>query len=156
VGQHGETFSVASAPGTNYVWTLPAGLTIVSGQGTNSITVDVTSTVNGIVSVAGTNAFGSTTLSTAEQTSAVTAIDPTALSYNLRIFPNPSNGTLVIESNQKSTFNLLNELGVLVQQVELNDSNNFTQRITLIESGVFILLGESNGKPVREKVIVTK
>ena len=37
----GESYSIASVPGaTSYYWTVPAGATVASGQGTTSITVD--------------------------------------------------------------------------------------------------------------------
>ncbi len=46
----------AIANATSYVWTLPAGATIASGSGTNSITVDFsTSAVSGNISVNGAN-----------------------------------------------------------------------------------------------------
>lgn len=46
----------AIANATSYVWTLPAGATVVSGSGTNSITVDFAETaVSGDISVYGTS-----------------------------------------------------------------------------------------------------
>ena len=36
----GNVFSVVSTPGSTYDWNVPAGASITSGQGTNSITVD--------------------------------------------------------------------------------------------------------------------
>ncbi|MBP6511230.1 MAG: T9SS type A sorting domain-containing protein [Bacteroidia bacterium] len=58
------TFSVALVPGiTNYTWTLPTGLTIVSGQGTNTINVSWTGAaahdgIAGVMSVVGSNGCG--------------------------------------------------------------------------------------------------
>ncbi|MCB0754561.1 MAG: gliding motility-associated C-terminal domain-containing protein [Flavobacteriales bacterium] len=46
----GAVYSVTNTPGSTYTWTVPAGATIVSGQGTNSITVDW-GTTGGQVSV---------------------------------------------------------------------------------------------------------
>ncbi|HRH61774.1 MAG TPA: GEVED domain-containing protein [Bacteroidia bacterium] len=49
----------AVATATNYVWTVPTGASIVSGAGTNSITVDYSgSAVSGNVSVYASNACG--------------------------------------------------------------------------------------------------
>jgi hypothetical protein len=49
---------------TNYVWTVPAGATIVSGNGTNSIVVDFGATaVSGNITVYGSSACGDGTLS---------------------------------------------------------------------------------------------
>jgi hypothetical protein len=54
----GLIYSTASVPGaTNYVWNVPAGATITSGAGTNSITVDW-GTSSGLVTVSTENACG--------------------------------------------------------------------------------------------------
>ncbi len=52
---------VFGAAATNgYAWTLPSGITIASGSGTNSITVNVATTfVTGVIKVAAVNACGS-------------------------------------------------------------------------------------------------
>jgi poly(hydroxyalkanoate) depolymerase family esterase len=40
INQNGVTYSVTNTSGSTYNWTVPAGATIASGQGTNSITVN--------------------------------------------------------------------------------------------------------------------
>lgn len=59
-GQRGVAFSTPSIYNANsYVWTLPEGARIASGEGTNSITVDFSATaVSGNVTVAGSNIYG--------------------------------------------------------------------------------------------------
>ncbi len=57
--QTGLTYSIAPVPGaTTYSWTMPAGATLVSGQGTTSIIVDFGTTSGSICVIAG-NACGS-------------------------------------------------------------------------------------------------
>jgi hypothetical protein len=57
-GEQGLAYSIALMFGaTNYNWVLPAGATIIAGQGTNSITVDWGST-NGLVTVTASNGCG--------------------------------------------------------------------------------------------------
>jgi poly(hydroxyalkanoate) depolymerase family esterase len=51
------TYSVSNTTGSTYQWTVPAGATIVSGQGTNSITVNF-GTASGNVSVIETTSGG--------------------------------------------------------------------------------------------------
>jgi hypothetical protein len=64
----GEVFSVNAQSGVSYAWTVPANYTIVSGQGTNSISVNIgTSAANGTISVTGSNTCGTST-----QTAAIT------------------------------------------------------------------------------------
>jgi hypothetical protein len=40
------TYSVSAGVGSNYVWTLPQGMSIQSGEGTNSITVSIQNPIN--------------------------------------------------------------------------------------------------------------
>jgi hypothetical protein len=56
----GVAYSVAAVPNaTTYVWTLPAGATIATGTGTNSITVNYgTNAVSGNITVYGNNLCG--------------------------------------------------------------------------------------------------
>jgi len=58
IGVAGTIYSVSGVPGTSYTWTVPAGWSITSGQGTDSITVTVGSTA-GIIDVVPSNACGS-------------------------------------------------------------------------------------------------
>jgi hypothetical protein len=60
-GQTTATYSVAPVFNTtNYIWSLPVGLTALSGAGTTQITVNIASTfVGGSLSVAASNACGS-------------------------------------------------------------------------------------------------
>ena len=52
-------FSISTIPGaTSYVWSVPPGATIVSGQGTTMITVDFSNACSGNVSVYGQNSCG--------------------------------------------------------------------------------------------------
>ena len=59
-GDTGVVFSVPTiAHATQYIWSLPAGATIVSGNGTNTITVDFTLTASdGLITVYGENSIG--------------------------------------------------------------------------------------------------
>ncbi|MFN9595165.1 MAG: T9SS type A sorting domain-containing protein, partial [Bacteroidota bacterium] len=52
----GHVYSVTAVAGLTYNWTMPSGLTLVSGQGTNSIVVDAAASwIQGNVSVTATN-----------------------------------------------------------------------------------------------------
>lgn len=61
VAATGVTYSIASIPNaTSYVWSLPAGASIASGDGTNSITVNYALSASaGNITVYGNNTFGS-------------------------------------------------------------------------------------------------
>ncbi len=66
-GQQGVAYSVGTITGaTGYVWTLPAGATIATGNNTNSITVNYSNTaISGDITVYGTNSCGNGTVSPA-------------------------------------------------------------------------------------------
>ncbi len=60
-----KSYSVTNVPGVSFVWSVPSGATIVSGQGTNTISVNYTSTfINGAISVYANTACGTSTLRT--------------------------------------------------------------------------------------------
>lgn len=52
-----QTYSVSSTPNTTYFWSVPAGYTLLSGQGTSEITVNI-GTTNGSLLVAPSNSCG--------------------------------------------------------------------------------------------------
>ena len=57
-----ETYAVTNVAGITYAWSVPAGMTILSGQGSNSITVQVSQAyTTGSISVVAGNACGNST-----------------------------------------------------------------------------------------------
>lgn len=57
-----ETFSVTAVSGMNYVWTVPTGATILSGQGTATVSIQFSSTFGkGSISVMAQNTCGTST-----------------------------------------------------------------------------------------------
>ncbi|MRR22434.1 hypothetical protein EG830_05575, partial [bacterium] len=75
-GAAGQSYSVGEVTGaTSYTWTLPAGWTITSGDGTNSIAVTV-GTSGGTVSVTASNANGTSPASALSVTVNQTPVIP--------------------------------------------------------------------------------
>lgn len=93
---NGVVFSVgAIANATSYVWTVPAGATIVSGATTNSITVNFGAAASsGSVTVYGTNAAGNGTAS---------SLAITLLSVPVPVITGPSNVCCYSTGNVYST-----------------------------------------------------
>jgi hypothetical protein len=59
VGSTGNTYSISAVSGaTSYNWTVPTGTTLVSGQGTTSITVNFPTAVSGNICVTANNTCG--------------------------------------------------------------------------------------------------
>jgi hypothetical protein len=85
----GAVYTVGNAPsGSSYTWTAPAGATIVSGQGTNTATIDW-GTAGGTVTVDINSGCGT------EQLAIDVKVDPLfALDFSFENFDDPANVTL--------------------------------------------------------------
>jgi hypothetical protein len=71
---------------------------------------------------------------------------------SISVFPNPNNGEFTIKSQKADIVNLTNELGQIVETIELNQQNNFSYKVNHLQSGIYFLIG----KTVKQKVIVSK
>lgn len=98
----GITYSVTNTPGNTYVWTVPAGATIVSGQGTNAIVVNWGST-GGTITCTESNACGSGTpvsmnvsFSSVPVTSSITGVSP--------VCPSQAGTIYTVANNPGSTY----------------------------------------------------
>jgi hypothetical protein len=106
------TFSVVPVQyATTYTWSVPTGLTIVSGQGTTSITVSWTTTsldptIKGNLSVVATNACGGSTSTSSYLEFAATApVTPNSISGTARVCPGDVATYSVALVNRASTYN---------------------------------------------------
>jgi sugar lactone lactonase YvrE len=98
-GSTGITYSISVNSGSTYNWTVPAGATITSGQGTDSIKVSFGST-GGTVSVMETNFLGSATSSLAVSINAPTGISSVQNSLtSVEVYPNPFRAEVNITIN---------------------------------------------------------
>ena len=123
-GLGSTTYSIAAIAGaTNYVWTLPTGLTIAAGQGTSSIVANVASTAfpAGTIYVNTQNACGSS----GRQSKAITACaSPEEMTSetnnNIRLYPNPATSEYSMEIQSAEEKEIIEEvydvLGNMVRQ----------------------------------------
>lgn len=101
-GSTGVTYSVTDHPGSTYTWTVPAGATIVSGQGTNSIVVDFGNT-GGTVSVTESNPFGTGTPSSMNVVVGDAPVT-SSISGNTNVTPGQTGVTYSVTNNPGSTY----------------------------------------------------
>lgn len=95
-----ETYSVVNTIGSSYVWSVPNGASIISGQGTNTIQVNFNNNF-GVVSVFETNAEGCVGIQVIINVHcnlSLNSFDETAY----RLFPNPSTDIFIIDVNGTS------------------------------------------------------
>jgi len=74
----------------------------------------------------------------------------------IKVYPNPSNSSFTIQSPFEGTYVIINELGQVIQQVQLNNSNNYTIKIEELNAGIYFVVGYNNNQTVKEKIIITQ
>jgi hypothetical protein len=155
--QVGVVFTTPAVSGVTQTWAVPGTSVITAGQGTTGMTC-TWGTAAGSVTVRSVNACGqSAALSKAVTLATCIENDGTNLlrEATLEAYPNPSNGSFVIRSNEEGDYYLINSLGQTIQAVKLNATNNFRFEVSGLSSGVYFLTGVVNGTTITERVVVT-
>jgi|GEM_PF-1552674 len=105
-GQQNAVYSVPNQTGFTYTWSITGG-TIVSGQNTNSVTVDWDATIANSnaritsatysISVLETNPSNQTKTTTFDVNPITTSVTISQAQSNVKLFPNPTSGSFNIE-----------------------------------------------------------
>jgi N-acetylneuraminic acid mutarotase len=140
----GETSTLSVIGAATYTWS-------DNSNGTDII-VSPTTTTN--YSVTGVDANGCSNASVFSQSVSIcTGIQQVSINSNsVLIFPNPNNGEFTIQSQIGDVVNITNELGQVIETIELNQQNNFSYQVNHLQSGIYFLVG----KTIKQKVIVSK
>lgn len=109
----GIVYQVANTTGSNYNWTVPAGASIIAGQGTNSISVNFGGTA-GNISVQETNGGGCLGSLMSLSVSCLTTSVIELANAKFIIYPNPASDFFIIESSGIGKFELFDSKGVLL------------------------------------------
>ncbi len=154
-------YSTPQVGSLTYTWTVPANVTIVSGQGTNTIVVNWGPTA-GSVFVKANNTCGSSanqlkSIALATCFSALNQEDANVMDYHPRmvIYPNPTSGTFTIKAPFSGQVYIKNELGQIVRSIKLNEDNFANYDVSGLSAGLYFISGEFNGEYYTEKIIVT-
>jgi hypothetical protein len=128
---------------TSYLWTVPTGNSIVSGQGTNSIVVHFAG-ISGSITVKGVNGCGASTAASLPVTISSCARMSSATNTNVNVYPNPSNGLFNLEiaaaEAGNCTISVTDVLGRTVNTITpvLNQgSNHFEINLSNAAKGVY-------------------
>ncbi len=116
-----ENYSVTNTAGSTYAWTVPVGAVIVSGQGTNQITVNFNGNF-GEVSVQETNGNGCIGAGVMMNVNCNVGVHEW-VGQGVKIYPNPTQNTFQIDFEQASesgALKLYDSQGVLVMENELS------------------------------------
>ena len=158
-----HVFTVPEIQGaTTYEWTLPTGVTAITGEGTNSITLLFSATSqSGNLSVVGNNTCGSGTQSSkAVVVKNCTGIGDKDLASSVKIFPNPVSNMLTVSISGKEQHLLLtltSASGTVVYTERLsNIPADFSKKLDMsgYARGVYFLKLSEGTREYTEKVIV--
>jgi hypothetical protein len=72
------------------------------------------------------------------------------------IYPNPSAGEVTFKSIHAGNYYIVNEAGQLVQEVRLNNSNNYEIKINNLASGTYVVAGQNDFGVVKERLVIVK
>jgi hypothetical protein len=162
-GAAGVIYSVPAIPGANlYTWTLPAGITVSSGAGTNEVTLAYSATAqSGNISVKGGNDCGSGTESSlAVVVKNCTGIDHKNLDAVVKIYPNPVSNELTVNISgreQQLMLTLSNVSGQVIYSEKLDNINaGYLKKLDMsgYAKGVYFIKLAAGDRVYREKVIV--
>jgi len=76
--------------------------------------------------------------------------------FNLKIFPNPSNGSITLSGNKSSQIIISNELGQIIKTIELSEANLFKMELNDMPSGIYFVRTELDAVNRTEKIIVLR
>jgi len=140
----GQTSTLSVIGATSYTWS----------DNSNGTDLAVNPAVTTNYSVTGVDANGCSNSSVFTQSvSLCTGIQEAIVNSNsVLIFPNPNNGEFTIQSQMADVIHITNELGQVIEVVELNQQNNFSYQVNHLQSGIYFLVG----KTIKQKVIVSK
>jgi photosystem II stability/assembly factor-like uncharacterized protein len=144
----GNTISVAQ-PGAMYQWKNCTNNTIIP----NAVNQDYTATALGNYKVIIT--LNGCVDSSACESISVLGINGISPNNQLKLYPNPSNGNFTIEGLQGGGYNIVNELGQVIETIILNAETSV--KIENLNVGVYFLIGaDKNNQAIHQKILVTQ
>ena len=150
------------AGATGYIWSLPAGITITAGTGTNQVTLQYGAAAqSGNIMVKGNNDCGPG-IESAKPVAVKNCdgIEQKSLESAVRIYPNPVNGvlTIIIEGKENQLDMTISDISGKIQYSEKLSGISAAYRKSLDMSGfakgVYFLKLYKNDRVYVEKVMV--
>jgi uncharacterized repeat protein (TIGR01451 family) len=91
-----------------------------------------------------------------EYKAGVTSITENKNNASLNIYPNPNNGSFKIESANGGNYSIINELGEIIKEIKLNNTNQNSINIDNLSNGVYFVVGINNDFITHKKIVVIK
>lgn len=156
------TCSVTSGA-SSYTWTVPAGVTIVSGQGTNAVVLNFAGTAGSVLAIKAkaSNACGTSTNFTLNVTLQACPRLSSDENMEILLYPNPTNDELTVSwsswSDEKVQLSCIDILGQTIYQKEINANegrNEFKLNTSIFADGVYFMQISENGEIHSRKFVV--
>lgn len=143
----GQTAIVSAVGALSYTWS--------TGQVTSSVMVSPTITTNYTVSGTGANGCVAS-IAITQSVVPCTGIDVYEQNGpEVRSFPNPNQGEFTIIANADVKLLLFNNLGQVLQTIDLNESTDRRYRVSGLAPGVYFLTDTAGTKLAGQKIVVT-
>jgi hypothetical protein len=144
----GETNTMSVTGASSYTW--ETGATSPTVVITPSLVTTLNYTVRGISNNGCTN----TTAIVIKVNSCIGIEENRISNFDLKIYPNPSSDFVKFESSQDAILQIINELGQVIEILELNELNHHQATLTKLIAGIYFV--KSNNELVVKKIIVEK
>jgi hypothetical protein len=158
-----KTYTVAAVPGAlSYTWTKVAGSTILSGQGTTTVTIQWGS-VGGLIKCAANNVCGASINGTYSVSKVCTTkIAGSDLDFTeIKLYPNPASTSATLQFDAlKEGKALLTVYDIVGQQVlnktinVLSGDNQFVLDLNTLPKGIYNVRLDYNGMVRNQKLVV--
>jgi hypothetical protein len=147
-----ESVTLTAGGAVSYVWSTTPAQTTATITATSSLITIMFYTVTGTSS----QGCSTSTVVQVKVNSCNGIGESKRLNNQLVIYPNPSKGDINIQSKEETKVHVINSLGQLVKQLELNAANGYKETISELSNGVYYFVGQNNSQGFNQKIIVTK
>jgi hypothetical protein len=146
-GQQNAMYSVVNQTGFSYQWSITGG-TIISGENTNSVTVDWNTSSSHSISIVETNQSNQKNTITATINAITTATKQTLAQSGINLFPNPTADAFYIEmpeSGMDISYEILDLAGLSIASGTFTSTGNDQQINVDLKAGMYqIVLAYNN------------
>ncbi|MFL5765171.1 MAG: T9SS type A sorting domain-containing protein [Bacteroidia bacterium] len=160
----GLVYSISAVTrATSYAWSVPAGASIVSGQGTTSVTVNWGSS-SGFITVVAVNGCGNSQVRNKHvathncHTPGIASADENDVVMEINLYPNPTTGSFTLNVNNvinsDAHVRITNLLGETIYTSVLNTVNGKSIDLSGFGRGMYLLQITDGSSNYYKKVVV--
>lgn len=132
-------------------------VTYTLNTGSSGSVIPVNPTSNTTYTVVGTDQNGCTGTTTVQvRTSTCFGIDEIGSQGLVSIYPNPSNGLVIMKGEADYKVSIINELGQLIRTFDLNASNGHSIQLQDLAAGIYFVTAENTDGKYTERLIITE